>query len=472
MLRFREGTRRSSPQVITVAAFREDGRVLRRDPTISRATPEDLVLLASDVGPAPMQVGAVLRLDGVLDASGVEDEINRRIVAIPRLRQRFEAVPIGCGRPIWVDDPSFALEDHLRFVDLGGTGDEAEMLAVAAEVVETPLPATKPLWRMAVLSGLPEDRSAVVVTFHHLLSDGIGGLAMLASLVDGAEPAEDPGWPRPAPTHAQLASDALRSKLKAIGSLRTALRRLRAAVFQLRPGDRSTGARRTSLNAPTGPRRRVTLVRVPLEDVRDAAHAAGVTINDLVLTAVTASLGALLARRGEPVERLVVSVPVSARDPAGGAELGNQVGAVPVELPVVGGASERLRATAAATSRAKQGWRGASSALLGPLFRLLGALRLFRWFVEHQHLVNTFVTNLRGPDEHLRFLGAPITEVAAITIVPGNVTVCFAVLSYAGSLVVSVVADPERCGELDWLGGELDRQLVSLVGRRPEAGSP
>jgi WS/DGAT/MGAT family acyltransferase len=451
-----------------VASVREDGRVLRRDPTISRATAEDLVLLASDVGPAPMQVGAVLRLAGALDASIVEDEINRRIVAIPRLRQRFEAVPIGCGRPIWVDDPSFALGDHLRFVDLGGTGDEAEMLAVATEVVETPLPANEPLWRMAVLSGLRDGGSAVVVAFHHLLSDGIGGLAMLASLVEGAEPIADPAWPRSAPSRARLAIDALRSRLNAVRSVGTALRRVRAAVIQLRPGDRSAGAPRCSLNAPTGAHRRVALVRAPLEDVRDAAHAAGVTINDLVLTAVVASLGALLARRGEHVDELVVSVPVSGRDPDGAAELGNQVGAVPVALPVAGEASERLRATAAATFRAKQGWRGASNALLGPLFRLLGALRLFRWFVEHQHLVNTFVTNLKGPQEQLGFLGAPITEVAAITIVPGNVTVCFAVLSYAGTLVVSVVADPARCGELDWLHHELDRQLGSLLGEGPD----
>jgi WS/DGAT/MGAT family acyltransferase len=441
------------------------GPVLKADPTIQRATADDLVLLATDVGPAPMQVGAVLRLDRVLDPAAAEEEIGRRIVAVRRLRQRFDAVPIGCGRPIWVDDPSFALEDHLQFVDLGGGGDEAEMLAVAAEVVETPLPANKPLWRMAVVSGLRDGGSAVIVAFHHLLSDGIGGLAMLAALVDGADPTEDPEWPRSVPNRARLASDALGSRLNAVRSLGTALRRLRAAALQLRPGDRSAGAPRCSLNAPTGAHRRVALVRERLEDVRDAAHAAGVTINDLVLAAVTASLGALLARRGEHVERLVVSVPVSGRDPAGGAELGNQVGAVPVELPVVGGTPERLRATAAATSRAKQGWRGASNALLGPLFRLLGSLGLFRWFVEHQHLVNTFVTNLRGPQEKLRFLGAPITEVAAITVVPGNVTVCFAVLSYAGNLVVSVVADPERCGELGWLRDELDRQLGSLLGQ-------
>jgi hypothetical protein len=108
--------------------------------------------------------------------------------------------------------------------------------------------------------------------------------------------------------------------------------------------------------------------------------------------------------------------------------------------------------------------------VLGPVFRVLAALRLFRPFVERQHLVNTFVTNLRGPDVRLSLLGAEITEVAAVTIVPGNVSVCFAALSYAGTLAVTVVADPQRCEELGWLRDELERQLGSLA--RTTTGSP
>jgi WS/DGAT/MGAT family acyltransferase len=444
--------------------------VHRADTAIQRATADDLVLLATDVGPAPMQVGAVLRLARLLDQSVAVEEIGRRIVAVPRLRQRFEDVPLGCGRPIWVDDPGFSVGNHVEAIDLGGTGDETALLDVVAQVIGAPLVRSRPLWRMALVVGLVDGGSALVVAFHHLLSDGIGGLAMLASLVDGADAPADPGWPRSRPTARRLARDAWAARVAAVGRTVPASRRLRAALGQLRPAGGPAAAPRCSLNTPTGAERGAAVVRTPLDEVRAAAHRHGATVNDVVLTAAVGALGALLARRGEQVERLVVSVPVSGRETAVGGELGNQVGAVPVELPVVGSPAARLRATAAATGRAKQGWRGASNAVLGPVFRVLAALRLFRPFVERQHLVNTFVTNLRGPDVRLSLLGAEITEVAAVTIVPGNVSVCFAALSYAGTLAVTVVADPQRCEELGWLRDELERQLGSLA--RTTTGSP
>jgi hypothetical protein len=41
----------------------------------------------------------------------------------------------------------------------------------------------------------------------------------------------------------------------------------------------------------------------------------------------------------------------------------------------------------------------------------------------------------------------------------GNVTVAFTALSYAGSLVITISADPDTCPDLDRLQHELQRQL-------------
>ena len=41
----------------------------------------------------------------------------------------------------------------------------------------------------------------------------------------------------------------------------------------------------------------------------------------------------------------------------------------------------------------------------------------------------------------------------------GNVTVAFTALSYAGSLVITMSADPDTCPDLDRLHQELQRQL-------------
>ena len=141
----------------------------------------------------------------------------------------------------------------------------------------------------------------------------------------------------------------------------------------------------------------------------------------------------VLRARGEHPPALVISVPVSARTATTAADLGNRVGVMPVRVPMVEPAKTRLRQVAALTRTQKTTSRGSSAALVGPVFRLLAALGLLRWFVDRQRLVNSFLTNIRGPAEQLRFTGVDVDEVVPITVTAGNVTVAFAALSYAGA---------------------------------------
>jgi diacylglycerol O-acyltransferase len=101
--------------------------------------------------------------------------------------------------------------------------------------------------------------------------------------------------------------------------------------------------------------------------------------------------------------------------------------------------------------------------LVGPMFRVLGRLGLLRRFIERQRLINTLVTNLRGPDEQLSFAGTAIAEVIPISIVTGNVTVAFAVLSYAGSLTVTINSDADACPDVDTLSNLLQGSLNSSI---------
>jgi diacylglycerol O-acyltransferase len=183
----------------------------------------------------------------------------------------------------------------------------------------------------------------------------------------------------------------------------------------------------------------------------------------VVLVAIAGALRQLLSSRGEAADRFVVSVPISSRREAGSDQLGNQVGAVPIAIPAAGDFASRLDAVAEATREAKGAPRGASSAILGPVFRLLARVGLFGWFVDRQALVNTFVTNLRGPDVRLTLAGAPIAEIVALTGATGNVTVSFAVLSYDGILSITVISDPDTCPDVDVLTDALAEQLDILI---------
>ena len=432
---------------------------------VDRASPADLTQLATDVGPAPMHVGAVLVL-GTGPGFSVQEArrlVSERIRAVPRLRQRLRRAPPGCGRPFWADDPRFDLRHHVRQVPCPAPGDEQALLDVAAAVTGEPLPRSRPLWSATFVTGLAKGGTGLIIVMNHVLADGIGGLAVLARLVDAVPglPAAGPEapFPAPAPHVRTLAADAWAGRAYHLTHPAGNLRKIRQGFAELggtRPPRRMPP---TTLNRPTGPQRRIDIVAADLAAIRELGHAHGGTVNDVILAAVTGALRALLASRGEELDLVTVSVPVSARQAATGGQLGNQVGMMPVALPTGGDLGARVTQIAAITRERKTADRGASGGVLGMPFRLLAPTGLLRWFINRQQLIHTFVTNLRGPAELLTLAGAPVRAVIPIPNTTGNVTVTFGALSYAGTLRLTVLSDPSRVPDVTVLATVLRRDL-------------
>ena len=104
---------------------------------IDRIGPMDLTVLATDRGSVPMNIGAVLEFDtaGGPSLAAVRGLLSERVPTIPRLRQRLQRVPFGCGRPVWVDDPDFVLDRHLIEREWPTPGGDRQLLDVAAELI-------------------------------------------------------------------------------------------------------------------------------------------------------------------------------------------------------------------------------------------------------------------------------------------------------------------------------------------------
>jgi diacylglycerol O-acyltransferase len=200
-------------------------------------------------------------------------------------------------------------------------------------------------------------------------------------------------------------------------------------------------------------------VSADLSTIQVTARRYGATVNDVMLAAVSRALHLLLAERGEHVSDFVISVPFSSRKEAGHQQLGNQSGVIPLLIPATGPFSQRVTAISGITSRAKRSQRGASTAALAPAFRLLATIGLYQRFIDHQHLIHTFVSDLSGPSTPLSLFGCPISAVIPLSFGIGNVTVSFTVLSYAGNLTVTVNADPATCPDLGRLCSLLDQEL-------------
>ena len=68
---------------------------------VERATPNDMLQLTYDAGSVPAQVGAVLLMAGPApEPDAARRAVALRVASVPRLRQRLQRVPFGCGRPI------------------------------------------------------------------------------------------------------------------------------------------------------------------------------------------------------------------------------------------------------------------------------------------------------------------------------------------------------------------------------------
>ncbi|WP_111721409.1 wax ester/triacylglycerol synthase domain-containing protein [Homoserinimonas sp. OAct 916] len=430
---------------------------------INRITADDLMSLVSERGSTPMQVGAVLLLDARagLDPASVIELLARRVVSVPRLRQRLQKTPFGCGRPVWVDDPAFEIANHVTSLPCPEPRGELEVLGLAAKLIGSELSRSRPLWAATLVTDTATGEAALILVFHHVLADGIGGLAVLANLVDGAPETVNTGFPLPDPSRGQLAVDAARGRIRSLRRIPTAIRRIGSAVAELRPAARVSAAP-TSLNRSTGARRSFARIRVDVNRIHDVAHAHRATVNDVVLTAVAGALHRLLASRGEQADVIVISVPFSARRQASAGDLGNQSGVIPLAIRGTGDPATRLEAVAALTRAAKLKPPGASTLLLGPLFRLLARMGLYEWFIARQKMIHTFASTLRGPETQLSLLSCPITEIIPLSVPTGNITVSFVVLSYAGNLVVTIAAEPDTCPDLPTLRGFLAEEFESL----------
>ena len=438
----------------------------RDGPAVERASSADLAFLAMDTGQVPQQFAVILILErpGDFSLSHLRKLIADRIVALPRMRQKLIKVPPGCGRPVWVDDGDFNIDHHVQAVSCRPPGDQRALLETALSVIMTPLPREAPLWSVALISDLADGGVAVVVVLHHVLADGLGGLNVLAALVDPGLPPAHVRFPRASPTRARLARDAMRTRFQGLRQVTGSWRSLRRAMFA-GGGFHPTRALPCSLVQRTGPRRRMAVVRVDRAALRAAAHRYGATTNDAILVAVGGALHQYLQSRGESIEPIAITVPVSGRRPGGGSAVGNLVSPMLVNIPTSGDVGERLAQVEAAVRAHRAAATGPPPiAILGGLFRLLARLGGYRFYMNHQHRFHTLVTHVRGPVDPVTLGGHLVNAAIPVGVGEGgNMTAYFEVLSYAGVLTIAMIVDPDHGPNLDDLTRRLQSELDSII---------
>src|SRR6478672_853463 len=140
-------------------------------------------------------VGSLILLDPATAPDGRWDLESVRAVFEPRLhlaaplRQRLAEVPLGLGRPYWVDDPHFDIEFHLRELALPAPGSREQLAEQVARIHSRQLDRSRPLWEAYVITGLEGGRGAFYSKIHHAAIDGVSGAEILETIMDlGVEP--------------------------------------------------------------------------------------------------------------------------------------------------------------------------------------------------------------------------------------------------------------------------------------------
>jgi diacylglycerol O-acyltransferase len=415
------------------------------------------------------------------------EQIRRRLHLVPRYRHKLAHTALDSGRPVWVDDPSFNVEYHIRHAALPTPGGWEQLQSLTAWIFSQQLDRSKPLWEMWLIEGLQDDRFALISKTHHALIDGIAGIDLATVLFD-LSPKPPPlrhsgrAWqPHSEPSVAELLAAGLRGAVRAgielaEGAL-DALSHPDHAFARAREAAEGIGeivwaglnpAPETPLNVDIGPHRRFVGVGSSLQDFKLVKNAFGGTVNDVVLAVVAGALRSFLISRGVRTEgmELRALVPVSVRAEDEHHQGGNRIVVMRGPLPVyIADPIQRLRFVSEAMDGLKESKQAlgaeviagvqnfAPPTILAQASRLNFSTRLF----------NLLVTNVPGPQFPLYVLGREMLEAYPVAFLPQHHALAIAIMSYNGQMNFGLLGDFDALPDIDSVGESIAEELASLV---------
>ena len=435
-------------------------------------------------------------MTGIYDISTMPDgysfdrfkaHVASRFHALPTMTRRLVEVPFQLHHPVWVEDPHFDIDYHIRRIAVPAPGGRRELAEMAAQIASVPLNRKRPLWEVWVIEGVKNDRIGFVAKVHHAAIDGASGAEIMTELYDlEACPA-----PRPEmeladaeriPGDLELVSYAVASKLRRGGDLFPLLGRtlqsISAVVNGRRDADTPVGAApltapRTPWNGAITPQRRVAFARIPLDEAKAVRKATGTKINDIVLAVCAGTLRRYLEERGElPDEPLVSVCPVSVRTDEEVGSGGNKVSALFTSLATdVEDPLERLRAIARSTEGAKTEHNAVGARMLTDwgeyaaprTFAMASRLYSSMGLADrHRPIHNLVISNVPGPPFPLYLAGAELIAAYPMGPIMEGAGLNITVMSYRDSIDFGFMADRELVPDVWEMAAHVDAAFEEL----------
>jgi len=433
-----------------------------------------------------LHVGGVYPVAGALDFQRQLSDLASRLHLIPRYTQRAVSVPLGLAHPTWEPDPRFDIRNHVVRHVLRPPGDDVQLAKLTSRLFAEPLDRRRPLWEVHQIDGYQGDRSVLFAKVHHCMIDGVSGVQLLGVMFDPSpNPAPPPPLakadaapPLPSPTAqvVRVARDALRGSVETARALRALARQPRRILAEL--GAAADAALelgrillhpppRTPFNGHVGTLRQVAWTTFSLNEAKAIKNRLGGTVNDVVLTTISAALRAYLEEHERSPERMELRAmcPVNVRTPHEHLKLGNRVSMMVAPLPVgIFDPRERYRQVQAAMAQLKASGQSERMARMVELIDLLPPplQMVFSWVQMAAAPINTVCTNIPGPPVSLYVQGKRLESLVPLIPLAQGVGLAFAILSYADSLTIGVTVDPALVPDSDRFEPLLQAGFVEL----------
>lgn len=371
---------------------------------------------------------------GTFGIENVREMVRGRLHMAPPFRQRLVDVPFQLHFPLWIEDPDFDLDHHIRRVAVPSPGGRRELTELAAQLNAIQLDRTRPLWELWYIEGLEDGRVAVLTKVHHAAIDGASGSEITVALFDlspevteYSEP-DEPWVPDKVPSDTEMLIYATQSLARQPVRVLRAMRRTAKAALDVRSMTKTTGlglaplpftAPATSINGAITPARSMAVDSLSLSEVKRVKNAFGVTVNDVVLALCAGALRGYFEAKGEEVDGpLLAMVPVSVRADDQRQDMGNQVSSMFTSLATdIADPVERLGAIHEGMRCAKDQHRAvgaetltnwaefAAPAVFGRAMRLYARMGLAD---RHRPAFNVTISNVPGPPFPLYSAGAKL----------------------------------------------------------------
>ncbi|MEM1434621.1 MAG: wax ester/triacylglycerol synthase domain-containing protein [Pseudomonadota bacterium] len=474
-----------------------------------RLSATDAAFLYTESVSGPMHISSICVVEGEVSFDTLLAHFDACMEKLPSYRQKIAQTPLNIAHPVWVDDPDFAIGNHVIHAPIPEGSTLEDGFDEAVRLNERMLDRDKPLWAVYAITGVP-DRTLLLQATHHAMIDGASGIEVLATIFTFDPNYELPvrrenRWePEPPPSTAELFTQAMTENMERLSSVR---------LNNLLPSGEQTGrllqraarigasfVSKPAITAPfnaglVGPDRRLRWFKVPFAEIREIRRALGGTINDVVLTVVSEGIARYLGDRSEPVDDqyLRIMCPVNVRTEDKKGALGNQVSAIFPMLPAWSlDPTQRLSAVIAEMARIKGNEEAQALTLvqesvpepwpiaLWPT-QLVGtaldptalAARIPQPTLPSQIRppnfgINFVCTNVPGMQVPQYICGHQVLDQVGVLVLTGNLGLGITILSYNKTLYISFISEPRLLPDVEVMVDHCHNSFDDLLGAARE----